>query len=69
MWGLSGRVVYPNYVKNIRQTSTDIKKLAPKLEPFKKLIFWIPIFRRVPAGEALKNFDRSNCACSSTTLH
>ena len=26
MWDLSGRVVSPNYVKNIRQTSTDIKK-------------------------------------------
>ena len=54
MWSLSGRVVSSNYVKNIRQTSTDIKKLAPKLEPFKKLIFWVPIFRGVPIAVAQK---------------
>ena len=26
MWGIAGRVVAPNYVKNIRQTFTDTKK-------------------------------------------
>ena len=59
MWGLSRRVVSPKYVKNIGQTSTDIKKLAPKLEPFKKLIFWVPIFRGVPASVAAKKIRQT----------
>ena len=38
----------PKLCQSIRQTFTDIKKLAPKLEPFKKLIFGFPFLEEFP---------------------
>ena len=44
MWGLFGRVVSPNYVKNIRQTSTNTKKTSAQAWAIQKIDFLDPHF-------------------------
>ena len=49
MWGVSGRVVAPNYVKNIRQTFTNVKKSGGQAWAIEKIDFFqSPFLKEFP---------------------
>ena len=57
MWGVSGSVVALSYTKNIRPTSTDIKKTDAQAWAIQTIDFLGPYFKRSYRRSGPKKFS------------